>query len=142
MYEDDLILVLRELKIDFKYNNLFQIDNYEDKVTSPYLSSFNISIKEYYEDFFLEMVFLNLYIYVKNIDYENKTILFENNDSYKFKIYTKNPNIYDIKLINVKENLSYYEESIYSIDILIIREFHKMVTFLNFLGSYEYKNKN
>ena len=84
------------------------------------------------------MVFLNLYIYVKNIDYENKTILFENNDSYKIKIYTKNPNIYDIKLINVKENLSYYEESIYSIDTLIIREFHKMVTFLNFLGSYQY----
>jgi len=140
MYEDDLILVLRELKIDFKYNNLFQIDNYEDKVTSPYLSSFNIPIKEYYEDFFLEMVFLNLYIYVKNIDYENKTILFENNDSYKIKIYTKNPNIYDIKLINVKEKLSYYEESIYSIDALIIREFHKMVTFLNFLGSYQYKN--
>ena len=140
MYEDDLVITLRKLKIDFKYNNLIQIDNYEDKVTSPYLSSFNISIKEYYEDFFLEMVFLNLYVNVKNIDYENKTILFENNDSYKIKIYTKNPNIYDIKLINVKENLSYYEESIYSIDALIIREFHKMVTFLNFLGSYEYKN--
>ena len=140
MYKDDLVITLRKLKIDFNYNNLIQIDNYEDKVSCPYLSTFNISINEYYEDFFLEMVFLNLYIYVKNIDYENKTILFENNDSYKIKIYTKNPNIYDIKLINVKENLTYYEESIYSIDTLIIREFHKMVTFLNFLGSYQYKN--
>ena len=138
MYKNNLMLVLRELKIDFNYNNLIQIDNYEDKVTCPYLSSFNISINKYYEDIFLEMVFLNLYVNVKNIDYENKTILFENNDSYKLILYTKNPNIYDIKLINVKENLSYYEESIYSIDTLIIREFHKMVTFLNFLGSYQY----
>ena len=140
MYKDNLILVLRELKIDFKYNNLFQIDNYEDKVSCPYLSSFNISINKYYEDIFLEMVFLNLYVNVKNIDYENKTILFENNDSYKLILYTKNPNIYDIKLINVKEKISYYEESIFSIDILIIKEFQKIIIFLNFLGSYQYKN--
>lgn len=136
MYKDDLRLALKELKIDFDYNNLIQINNNENKVTCPYISSFYISIQEYYEDFFLEMVLLNLYTNVKNIDYKNKLILFENNDSYKLVLYTINPNIYDIKLINMDENLSYYENSIFPSDTLMMKELYKIISFLRFLGSH------
>jgi len=135
MYKDDLVLALKELKIDFDYNNLIQINNYENKITCPYIPNFRVSIEEYYYELFLEMVLLNLCIYTKCIDYKNKIILFENNDSYKLVLYTVNPNIYDIKLINMNEKLSYYENSIFPSDTLMIRELYKIISFLKFLGS-------
>ena len=76
MYKDDIVLALRELKINLDYNNVIQINNYENKVTCPYIPSFSVSIKDYYDDLFLEMVLLNLYIYTKSIDYKNKILLF------------------------------------------------------------------
>ena len=136
MYKDDLRLVLKELKIDFDYNNLIKINNIENKVTCPYIPSFCVSIQEYYEDIFLEMVLLNLYTNVKNIDYKSKLILFENNDSYKLVLYTINPNIYDIKLINMDEKLSYYENSVFPSDTLMMKELYKIISFLRFLGSH------
>ena len=136
MYKDDLVLALRELKIKYNYNNLIQINNYENKVICPYISNFSISIDEYYYDIFLEMVLLNLCIYTRCIDYENKIILFDNNDSYKLVLYTINPFIYDIKLVNINENLSYYENSIFPSDILMIKELFKIISFLRFLGSH------
>ena len=135
MYKDDLVLALRELKIEYDYNNLIKINNIENKVTCPYIPSFCVSIQEYYEDIFLEMVLLNLCIYSKCIDYKNKLILFENNDSYKLVLYTINPYIYDIKLINMDENLSYYENSIFPSDTLMIKELKNIICFLKFLGS-------
>ena len=141
MYKDDLVLALRELKIEYDYNNLIQINNYENKVICPYISNFIVSIDEYYYDIFLEMVLLNLYIYTRCIDYENKIILFENNDSYKLVLHTINPNIYDIKLVNMNENLSYYENSVFPSDTLMMKELFKIISFLKFLGSYKYKIK-
>ena len=137
MYKDDIVLALRELKINFDYNNLIQINNYENKVTCPYIPSFSVSIKDYYDDLFLEMVLLNLYIYTKSIDYKNKIILFENNDSYKLVLYTINPCVYDVKLINMNENLSYYENSVFPSDTLMMKELFKIISFLKFLGSYK-----
>ena len=135
MYKDDLVLALRELKINFDYNNLIQINNYENKVTCPYIPSFSVSIKDYYEDIFLEMILLNIYICVKSIDYKNKIILFENNDSYKLIIDTEDPFFYELKLININDNLIFYENSTIHDDKLLKRELYKIISFLKFLGS-------
>ena len=141
MYKDNLIEILKKLKINYNNEYLIKISSYDNRVICPYLPYFSVSVDEYYYDIFLEMVLLNLIIYTKSIDYNNNIILFDNNDSYKLILYTKNPCVYDVKLVNMNENLSYYENSVFPSDTLIMKELFKIISFLKFLGSYNKINK-
>ena len=135
MYQDNLISILKKLNINYDIYNLIKINNNENKVICPYFNNFCISINDYYEDIFFEMVSLNLNLYIKKIDYINKNILFENTNSYKLILNTKNPNIYYINLISSEDNLSFYNNTIYADNTLILNEFFKLINYLKFLGT-------
>ena len=136
MWEELLTITLKKLDIKYDYNYLINMNILENRMYCPYLPNFSISINEYYEDKFLEILQLNLYLEVKKIDYQKKIFTFENNDTYKLFVYTENPSIYTIKLVDLTNNINvvFYQKSIIVSHSLIINEFFKLINYLKILS--------
>ena len=89
-------------------------------------------IDEYGENYFRQFETEIL----QKIDYEKKIFIFENNDTYKLFVYTENPSIYTIKLVDLTNNINvvFYQNSIIVSHSLIINEFFKLINYLKILS--------